>query len=154
MLHFVQLIIKCVRLYTLLAPMVLYQGRVTLDTLSPQSRQGSFSCGSKVVSRDAVGSSTYPFFDFNIWRILALNEAGGWKDRTTLEDMNLVVRANAYVDSLYIIYDKFEYLIRMKLTSTECCYCQTISHNKHDKSQHFLFSHLTLNIYTTLFLVL
>ncbi|KAG4377431.1 hypothetical protein GLYMA_18G114032v4 [Glycine max] len=36
MLHFVQLIIKCVRLYTLLAPMVLYQGRVTLDTLSPQ----------------------------------------------------------------------------------------------------------------------
>ncbi|KAH1154128.1 hypothetical protein AAZV13_18G095500 [Glycine max] len=29
-----------------------------------------------------------------VWRILALNEAGGWKDRTTLEDMNLVVRAS------------------------------------------------------------
>ncbi|RDX63333.1 Glucomannan 4-beta-mannosyltransferase 9, partial [Mucuna pruriens] len=44
-----------------------------------------------------VGSSTYAFFGFNgtagVWRISALNEAGGWKDRTTVEDMDLAVRA-------------------------------------------------------------
>ncbi|XP_039133756.1 glucomannan 4-beta-mannosyltransferase 9-like isoform X2 [Dioscorea cayenensis subsp. rotundata] len=45
-----------------------------------------------------VGSSTYAFFGFNgtagVWRITALNEAGGWKDRTTVEDMDLAVRAS------------------------------------------------------------
>ncbi|KAA3465030.1 glucomannan 4-beta-mannosyltransferase 9 [Gossypium australe] len=45
-----------------------------------------------------VGSSTYSFFGFNgtagVWRISALNEAGGWKDRTTVEDMDLAVRAS------------------------------------------------------------
>uniref|UniRef100_A0ACD5Z6I1 Uncharacterized protein n=1 Tax=Avena sativa TaxID=4498 RepID=A0ACD5Z6I1_AVESA len=45
-----------------------------------------------------VGSSTYAFFGFNgtagVWRISALNEAGGWKDRTTVEDMDLAVRAS------------------------------------------------------------
>lgn len=28
-----------------------------------------------------------------VWRMAALNEAGGWKDRTTVEDMDLAVRA-------------------------------------------------------------
>ncbi|CAK8544005.1 unnamed protein product [Lathyrus sativus] len=45
-----------------------------------------------------VGSSTYAFFGFNgtagVWRISAMNEAGGWKDRTTVEDMDLAVRAS------------------------------------------------------------
>ncbi len=45
-----------------------------------------------------VGSSAYAFFGFNgtagVWRITALNEAGGWKDRTTVEDMDLAVRAS------------------------------------------------------------
>ncbi|XP_074560989.1 putative glucomannan 4-beta-mannosyltransferase 9 isoform X1 [Curcuma longa] len=45
-----------------------------------------------------VGSSTYGFFGFNgtagVWRISAVNEAGGWKDRTTVEDMDLSVRAS------------------------------------------------------------
>ncbi|RRT66671.1 hypothetical protein B296_00015078 [Ensete ventricosum] len=45
-----------------------------------------------------VGSSTYAFFGFNgtagVWRIAALNEAGGWNDRTTVEDMDLAVRAS------------------------------------------------------------
>ncbi|GMY23125.1 glucomannan 4-beta-mannosyltransferase 9-like [Fagus crenata] len=45
-----------------------------------------------------VGSVTYTFFGFNgtagVWRISALNEAGGWKDRTTVEDMDLAVRAS------------------------------------------------------------
>ncbi|KAH6798852.1 Nucleotide-diphospho-sugar transferases superfamily protein [Perilla frutescens var. frutescens] len=44
-----------------------------------------------------VGSSTYAFFGFNgtagVWRIAALDEAGGWKERTTVEDMDLAVRA-------------------------------------------------------------
>lgn len=28
-----------------------------------------------------------------VWRIQAINDAGGWKDRTTVEDMDLAVRA-------------------------------------------------------------
>ncbi|KAM3198748.1 hypothetical protein P3L10_034516 [Capsicum annuum] len=44
-----------------------------------------------------VGSATHAFFGFNgtagVWRISALNEAGGWKDRTIVEDMDLAVRA-------------------------------------------------------------
>ncbi|KVI07963.1 hypothetical protein Ccrd_013671 [Cynara cardunculus var. scolymus] len=42
------------------------------------------------------GSSGYAFFGFNgtagVWRMAALNEAGGWKDRTTVEDMDLAVK--------------------------------------------------------------
>ncbi|VFQ79778.1 unnamed protein product [Cuscuta campestris] len=45
-----------------------------------------------------VGSSTYAFFGFNgtagVWRLAAIDEAGGWKDRTTVEDMDLAVRAS------------------------------------------------------------
>ncbi|KAF3628065.1 Mannan synthase 1 [Capsicum chinense] len=45
-----------------------------------------------------VGSSTCSFFGFNgtagVWRIRAVNDAGGWKDRTTVEDMDLAVRAS------------------------------------------------------------
>lgn len=45
-----------------------------------------------------VGSATYAFFGFNgtagVWRISAVNEAGGWKARTTVEDMDLAVRAS------------------------------------------------------------
>ncbi|KAL0436336.1 UNVERIFIED_CONTAM: Glucomannan 4-beta-mannosyltransferase 2 [Sesamum radiatum] len=44
-----------------------------------------------------VGSATHAFFGFNgtggIWRIAAIDDAGGWKDRTTVEDMDLAVRA-------------------------------------------------------------
>lgn len=29
-----------------------------------------------------------------VWRIKAINDAGGWKDRTTVEDMDLAVRAS------------------------------------------------------------
>ncbi|ONK73851.1 uncharacterized protein A4U43_C03F230 [Asparagus officinalis] len=45
-----------------------------------------------------AGSSTFAFFGFNgtagVWRISAINEADGWKDRTTVEDMDLAVRAS------------------------------------------------------------
>ncbi|KAK3128796.1 hypothetical protein QOZ80_6BG0466470 [Eleusine coracana subsp. coracana] len=44
-----------------------------------------------------AGSSTFAFFGFNgtagIWRISSIKEAGGWEDRTTVEDMDLAVRA-------------------------------------------------------------
>ncbi|KAL1544084.1 Glucomannan 4-beta-mannosyltransferase 2 [Salvia divinorum] len=44
-----------------------------------------------------AGSATHAFFGFNgtggIWRIAAINDAGGWNDRTTVEDMDLAVRA-------------------------------------------------------------
>jgi len=29
-----------------------------------------------------------------VWRVSAIREAGGWKDRTTVEDMDLAVRAS------------------------------------------------------------
>ncbi|KAI3822525.1 hypothetical protein L1987_10116 [Smallanthus sonchifolius] len=45
-----------------------------------------------------VGSSTCQFFGFNgtagVWRIKAIEDAGGCKDRTTVEDMDLAVRAS------------------------------------------------------------
>lgn len=44
-----------------------------------------------------VGSTLFSFFGFNgtagIWRVKAINEAGGWNDRTTVEDMDLAIRA-------------------------------------------------------------
>lgn len=46
-----------------------------------------------------VGSSSHAFFGFNetarVLRINALNEASGWKYRTTVEDMDLGVRVQA-----------------------------------------------------------
>ncbi|KAI3793782.1 hypothetical protein L1987_36404 [Smallanthus sonchifolius] len=44
------------------------------------------------------GSTSWAFFGFNgtagVWRMAALDEAGGWQDRTTVEDMDLAVRAS------------------------------------------------------------
>ncbi|KAG2540446.1 hypothetical protein PVAP13_9NG553914 [Panicum virgatum] len=44
-----------------------------------------------------AGSATFAFFSFNgtagVWRRHAIDDAGGWKDRTTVEDMDLAVRA-------------------------------------------------------------
>ncbi|KAI3793788.1 hypothetical protein L1987_36410 [Smallanthus sonchifolius] len=58
------------------------------------------------------GSITYAFFGFNgtaeVWRMAALDEAEGWKDRTTVEDMDLAVRASLkgwkflYIGSLMV----------------------------------------------------
>ncbi|KAG2320907.1 hypothetical protein Bca52824_014120 [Brassica carinata] len=43
------------------------------------------------------GSTRHAFFSFNgtagVWRMAAMEEAGGWNDRTTVEDMDLGVRA-------------------------------------------------------------
>ncbi|KAL6883459.1 hypothetical protein ACP4OV_010873 [Aristida adscensionis] len=44
------------------------------------------------------GSFMYAFFGFNgtagVWRVSAISQSGGWKDRTTVEDMDLAVRAS------------------------------------------------------------
>ncbi|XP_020575678.1 probable mannan synthase 11 isoform X2 [Phalaenopsis equestris] len=44
-----------------------------------------------------AGSSAFSFFGFNgtagVWRISTIADAGGWKDRTTVEDMDLAVRS-------------------------------------------------------------
>ncbi|EFJ35401.1 glycosyltransferase family 2 protein [Selaginella moellendorffii] len=60
----------------------------------------------------SVGSATYAFFGFNgtagVWRIAAISEAGGWNSRTTVEDMDLAVRAGlrgwkfVYLDDLSV----------------------------------------------------
>ncbi|XP_074559377.1 glucomannan 4-beta-mannosyltransferase 1-like isoform X1 [Curcuma longa] len=43
------------------------------------------------------GSTACRFFGYNgtagVWRIKAIEDAGGWQDRTTVEDMDLAVRA-------------------------------------------------------------
>ncbi|KAG2642065.1 hypothetical protein PVAP13_2KG268700 [Panicum virgatum] len=45
-----------------------------------------------------AGSACHAFFGFNgtagVWRAAALADAGGWKERTTVEDMDLAVRAS------------------------------------------------------------
>ena len=90
-----------------------------------------------------VGSSTFAFFGFNgngilnlitflnkaffllcettagtagVWRISALNESGGWNDQTTVEDMDLAVRATLrgwkllYLDDLKVIEASLSFL--------------------------------------------
>jgi len=53
-----------------------------------------------------------------VWRINALNEAGGWKDRTTVEDMDLVVRASlkgwkfVFVGDLSVSFKPFKFCFR------------------------------------------
>ncbi|KAM0867581.1 hypothetical protein ACQ4PT_041892 [Festuca glaucescens] len=42
----------------------------------------------------ALVQGRWRFGTAGVWRIFALNEAGGWKDRTTVEDMDLAVRAS------------------------------------------------------------
>ncbi|KAG6477233.1 hypothetical protein ZIOFF_066485 [Zingiber officinale] len=41
----------------------------------------------------ALVQARWKFGTAGVWRILAINEADGWKERTTVEDMDLAVRA-------------------------------------------------------------
>jgi beta-mannan synthase len=43
-----------------------------------------------------VKSNNYILFTgtAGVWRVSAINQSGGWKDRTTVEDMDLAVRAS------------------------------------------------------------
>ncbi|KAG1334459.1 Glucomannan 4-beta-mannosyltransferase 9 [Cocos nucifera] len=71
-----------------------------------------------------AGSATYSFFGFNgtagVWRILAINEAGGWKDRTTVEDMDLAVRASLKGWKFLYVGD---IKVKSELPSTYKAYC-------------------------------
>ncbi|XP_074366328.1 glucomannan 4-beta-mannosyltransferase 1-like [Apium graveolens] len=61
------------------------------------TRMQEMSLNYHFIVEQEVGSQTYAFFGFNgtagVWRIKTLIDAGGWKDRTTVEDMDLAVRA-------------------------------------------------------------
>lgn len=47
----------------------------------------------KMLSRNMLIILEFNIGTAGVWRISALNEAGGWKERTTVEDMDLAVRA-------------------------------------------------------------
>lgn len=61
------------------------------------------------------------FFGFNgtagVWRIKALEECGGWLERTTVEDMDIAVRA-------HLCGWKFIYLDDVKVCASlhPCCF--------------------------------
>lgn len=61
------------------------------------TRMQEMSLDFQFVIEQEGGSSIHDFFSFNgsggVWRLAAINDAGGWKDRTTVEDMDLAVRA-------------------------------------------------------------
>ncbi|XP_072991531.1 probable glucomannan 4-beta-mannosyltransferase 7 isoform X2 [Typha latifolia] len=71
------------------------------------------------------GSAVFAFFSFNgtagVWRVSAINEAGGWKDRTTVEDMDLAVRTT-------LMGWKFLYVgdikVKSELPTTFKAYCR------------------------------
>ncbi|KAL0909139.1 hypothetical protein M5K25_023671 [Dendrobium thyrsiflorum] len=75
-----------------------------------------------------AGSSTFAFFGFNgtagVWRIPAIEEAGGWKDRTTVEDMDLAVRAG-------LKGWKFLYVGDIKVKSELPCTFKAYRHQQH-----------------------
>ena len=63
-----------------------------------------------------MGSSTHAFYGFNgiagVWRINALNEAGGWKDRTIVEDIDLVVKAwHLHIVHLFPLVEHLVYIM-------------------------------------------
>lgn len=75
-----------------------------------------------------AGSSTFAFFGYNgtagVWRISAIKEAGGWNDRTTVEDMDLAVRAS-------LKGWKFLYLGNLKVKSELPCSFAAYRHQQH-----------------------
>ncbi|KAJ0232250.1 glucomannan 4-beta-mannosyltransferase 15 [Hirschfeldia incana] len=60
------------------------------------TRMQEMSLNYHFMAEQQSGSVRHAFFGFNgtagVWRIAAMEEAGGWKDRTTVEDMDLAVR--------------------------------------------------------------
>ncbi|XP_057805072.1 probable glucomannan 4-beta-mannosyltransferase 11 isoform X1 [Salvia miltiorrhiza] len=61
------------------------------------TRMQEISLDFQFVIEQQGGSSIHAFFSFNgsggVWRIGAIDEAGGWNERTTVEDMDLALRA-------------------------------------------------------------
>lgn len=62
-----------------------------------------------------------------VWRIQAIEDAGGWKDRTTVEDMDLAVRASLKGWKFVFVGDLG---VSLHLTDTfAACICSTNSRN-------------------------
>ncbi|VYS47055.1 unnamed protein product [Arabidopsis thaliana] len=61
------------------------------------TRMQEMSLNYHFMAEQESGSTRHAFFSFNgtagVWRMAAMEEAGGWHDRTTVEDMDLAVRA-------------------------------------------------------------
>ncbi|XP_041992780.1 glucomannan 4-beta-mannosyltransferase 2-like isoform X2 [Salvia splendens] len=61
------------------------------------TRMQEISLDFQFVIEQEGGSSIHSFFSFNgsggVWRLGAIDDAGGWNDRTTVEDMDLALRA-------------------------------------------------------------
>ncbi|XP_071912600.1 glucomannan 4-beta-mannosyltransferase 9-like isoform X1 [Coffea arabica] len=74
-----------------------FLGSINNSDESLMTRMQEMSLNYHFIVEQEVGSYIYAFFGFNgtagVWRISALNEAGGWKDRTTVEDLDLAIRA-------------------------------------------------------------
>ncbi|CAM8889105.1 unnamed protein product [Rhodiola kirilowii] len=88
------------------------------------TRMQEMSLNYHFIVEQEVGSSTYAFFGFNgtagVWRISALNDAGGWKGRTTVEDMDLAVRAS--LEGWKFVYIS-DLKVKSELPSTYKAYC-------------------------------
>uniref|UniRef100_A0A7N1A783 glucomannan 4-beta-mannosyltransferase n=1 Tax=Kalanchoe fedtschenkoi TaxID=63787 RepID=A0A7N1A783_KALFE len=88
------------------------------------TRMQEISLNYHFIVEQEAGSSTYAFFGFNgtagVWRISALNDAGGWKGRTTVEDMDLAVRASLQGWKFVYVSDL---KVKSELPSTYNAYC-------------------------------
>ncbi|KAG7602432.1 putative glucomannan 4-beta-mannosyltransferase [Arabidopsis thaliana] len=64
------------------------------------TRMQEMSLNYHFTAEQESGSTRHAFFGFNgtagVWRLAAMEEAGGWKDRTTVEDMDLAVRVGLH----------------------------------------------------------
>ncbi|XP_010453775.1 PREDICTED: probable mannan synthase 11 [Camelina sativa] len=64
------------------------------------TRMQEMSLNYHFTAEQESGSTRHAFFGFNgtagVWRMAAMEEAGGWKDRTTVEDMDLAVRVGLH----------------------------------------------------------
>ncbi|CAA7018177.1 unnamed protein product [Microthlaspi erraticum] len=73
------------------------------------TRMQEMSLNYHFMAEQESGSTRHAFFGFNgtagVWRLLAMEEAGGWKDRTTVEDMDLAVRVGLHGWKFVFIHD-------------------------------------------------
>lgn len=69
----------------------------------------------ELIENDGVFAGTA-----GVWRIAALDEAGGWKDRTTVEDMDLAVRASLKGWKFVYVGDLKVLLLHFLTTGIEC----------------------------------
>lgn len=78
-----------------------------------------------------------------VWRIAAINQAGGWKDRTTVEDMDLAIRASlngwkfVYLGDLQVsilyVYVSVLYIYLISSIAVLCiCLISSMSVQPHD----------------------